>query len=74
MPDDIKGLRERIKEFRALADGMNDRAVRAAMISIATSYEGMADQLEAALMRAAERGQSPKPKASGGRGEHKKIR
>ena len=72
MPDDIKRLRERAKEFRALADRMKDRAARATMISIAASYEGVADQLEAALMRNAERGQSPKP--SGGRGEHKKIR
>ncbi len=68
MPDDPRRLRERAKEFRALADGMKDRAARATMISIATSYEGMADQLEAAIKRDAERGQSPNSPA--GRGEH----
>ncbi len=66
MPDDLRRLRERAKEFRALADGMKDRAARTTMISIANSYEGMADQLEAAIKRDAERGQSPKPKSSGG--------
>ena len=61
MPDDIiKRLREHAKEFRALADGMKDRAARTTMISIATSYEGMADQFEAAIVREAERGRSPK--------------
>jgi hypothetical protein len=46
MPDAIKRFRDRAKEMRILAVGMNDPTARATMVSIATSYEQMADEFE----------------------------